>query len=128
MSSMEGSRRENHGKQPAPQWGRYKDMEGKRNILEEAKTTSSLNKLWNMWDAYGHDPGEQLLLKCWVSGASGLELEGRETQQLGSLTRAHLTHKIRARCLKPLEAAHVKHEGDCFQKQCKLPRAVDHAE
>lgn len=34
------------------------------------------------------------LLKCWASGASGLELEGREAQQLGSLSRDHLTHKI----------------------------------
>lgn len=34
------------------------------------------------------------LLKCWASGASGLELEGREAQQLGSLTRDHLTHKV----------------------------------
>lgn len=59
---MNGSRRENHGKQPAPEWGRCEDMEGKRNIIEEAKTTSSLilNKLWDMRDACGHDPGEQL--------------------------------------------------------------------
>lgn len=34
------------------------------------------------------------LLKCWANGASGLELEDREAQQLGSLTRDHLTHKI----------------------------------
>lgn len=47
---MNGSRRENHGKQPAPEWGRCEDMEGKRNIIEEAKTTLSLilNKLWDM--------------------------------------------------------------------------------
>lgn len=76
MSSMEGSRRENHGKQPAPQWDRCKDMEGKRNITKEAKTTSSLNKLWDMRDACGHDPREQLAAQmlgqwCQWSGTGG---------------------------------------------------------
>lgn len=93
---MNGSRRENHGKQPAPEWGRCEDMEGKRNIIEEAKTTSSLilNKLWDMRDACGHDPGEQLAAQMLGQWASGLELEGRKAQQLGSLTRDHLTHKV----------------------------------
>uniref|UniRef100_A0A8D0FRR5 Uncharacterized protein n=1 Tax=Strix occidentalis caurina TaxID=311401 RepID=A0A8D0FRR5_STROC len=44
----------------------------------------------NIRKDFSRHPGEQLvtwLLRCWDSGASGMELEGREARQLGSLCR-----------------------------------------
>ena len=50
----------------------------------------SLSELRDMRKDFSHHPGEQLvtwLLRCWDSGTSSVELEGREARQLGSLSR-----------------------------------------
>uniref|UniRef100_A0A8D0FLD9 Uncharacterized protein n=1 Tax=Strix occidentalis caurina TaxID=311401 RepID=A0A8D0FLD9_STROC len=50
----------------------------------------SLSELRDIRKDYSHHPDEQLvtwLLRCWDSGASSMELEGREARQLGSLSR-----------------------------------------
>ncbi|KAK4806974.1 hypothetical protein QYF61_027341 [Mycteria americana] len=61
-------------------------------IINEVESTRSLSlsKLRDMRKDYGRQPGEQIatwLLRCWDTGASRLELEGKEAQQLGSLSR-----------------------------------------
>ncbi|GAB0203775.1 hypothetical protein GRJ2_002843100 [Grus japonensis] len=50
----------------------------------------SLSELRDMRKDFSCLPGEHIitwLLHCWDNGASSLELEGRETKQLGSLSR-----------------------------------------
>ncbi|GAB0208738.1 hypothetical protein GRJ2_003339500 [Grus japonensis] len=50
----------------------------------------SLSELRDMRKDFSRLPGEHIitwLLRCWDNRASGLELEGREAKQLGSLSR-----------------------------------------
>ncbi|GAB0206814.1 ubiquitin carboxyl-terminal hydrolase 4 [Grus japonensis] len=50
----------------------------------------SLSELRDMRKDFSRLPGEHIitwLLRCWDNGASGLELEGREAKQLGSLSK-----------------------------------------
>ncbi|PKU33504.1 hypothetical protein llap_16188 [Limosa lapponica baueri] len=56
----------------------------------------SLSKLQDMRKDFSQLPGENIvtwLLRCWDNGASSLELEGRGTRQLGSLSREGGTDK-----------------------------------
>ncbi|GAB0202194.1 hypothetical protein GRJ2_002685000 [Grus japonensis] len=58
--------------------------------LEITTQSLSLSELQDMRKHFSHLPGEHIitwLLRCWDNGASSLELEGRETKQLGSLSR-----------------------------------------
>ncbi|XP_049685369.1 uncharacterized protein LOC126050896 [Accipiter gentilis] len=50
----------------------------------------SMSELCDMRKDFSHHPGEHIvtwLLQCWDSGASSVELEGKEAKQLGSLSR-----------------------------------------
>ncbi|GAB0203754.1 erbin-like [Grus japonensis] len=67
--------------------------------LNEVVTNQSLSlsELRDMQKDFSHRPGEQIvtwLLPCWDNGASSLELEGRETKQLGSLSREGSIDKV----------------------------------
>jgi len=72
--------------------GRDDDEPGSlREIETEIITRSlSLGELRDMRKDFSRHPGEHIatwLLWCWDNGASSLELEGKETKQLGSLAR-----------------------------------------
>ncbi|KAK4810468.1 hypothetical protein QYF61_004248 [Mycteria americana] len=61
-------------------------------LVNETETTRSLSlsELRDMRKDFSRRPGEHVvtwLLRCWDSGASSLELEGKEAKQLGSLSR-----------------------------------------
>ncbi|KAK4811066.1 hypothetical protein QYF61_016352 [Mycteria americana] len=61
-------------------------------LVDETETTRSLSlsELRDMRKDFTCRPGEHTvtwLLRCWDSGASSLELEGKEPKQLGSLSR-----------------------------------------
>ncbi|KAK4806240.1 hypothetical protein QYF61_013384 [Mycteria americana] len=61
-------------------------------LVNETETTRSLSlsELRDMQKDFRRHPGEHVvtwLLRCWDSGASSLELEGKEAKQLGSLSR-----------------------------------------
>ncbi|KAK4811025.1 hypothetical protein QYF61_015729, partial [Mycteria americana] len=60
-------------------------------LVDETETTRSLSlsELRDMRKDFSCRPGEHVvtwLLQCWDSGASSLELEGKEAKQLGSLS------------------------------------------
>ncbi|KAM6033078.1 uncharacterized protein LJ206_001912 [Theristicus caerulescens] len=75
--------------EPGP--SREQEEEEAEPINEMVTTRSlSLSELRDMRKDFGRRPGEHIiawLLRCWDSGASSLELEGREAKQLGSLSR-----------------------------------------
>lgn len=69
-----------------------REQEGKETeIMNKAEiVNSSLSKLQDTQKYYSHQPGELIigwLLQCCASGANTQELESKEAQQLGSLTR-----------------------------------------
>ncbi|KAK4815630.1 hypothetical protein QYF61_005192 [Mycteria americana] len=56
----------------------------------ETTQSLSLSELRDRQKDFSHRPGDHVvtwLLQCWDSGASSLELEGKESKQLGSLSR-----------------------------------------
>ncbi|XP_072715702.1 uncharacterized protein [Ciconia boyciana] len=62
----------------------------------ETTRSLSLSELRDMQKDFSHRLGEHIvtwLLRCWDSGASSLELEGKEAKQLGSLSREEGTDK-----------------------------------
>ncbi|KAK4811243.1 hypothetical protein QYF61_022140 [Mycteria americana] len=66
--------------------------EEEEELVDETETTRSLSlsELRDMRKDFSHRPGEHIvtwLLRCWDSGASSLELEGKEAKQLGCLSR-----------------------------------------
>ncbi|KAK4814464.1 hypothetical protein QYF61_018982 [Mycteria americana] len=66
--------------------------EEEEELVNETETTRSLSlsELRDMRKDFSRRPGEHIvtwLLRCWDSGASSLELEGKEAKQLGSLSR-----------------------------------------
>ncbi|KAK4810930.1 hypothetical protein QYF61_013338 [Mycteria americana] len=66
--------------------------EEEEELVDEMETTQSLslNELRDMRKDFSRHPGEHVvtwLLRCWDSGASSLEVEGKEAKQLGSLSR-----------------------------------------
>lgn len=79
-------------RQPAVQQN-SQEQEGKEiEIMNKAGIINSLslNKLQDTHKYYSHQPGELIiswLLQCYGTGANSQELESKEAQQLGSLTR-----------------------------------------
>ncbi|KAK4826016.1 hypothetical protein QYF61_003837 [Mycteria americana] len=68
------------------------EEEEEEELINEMETTRSLflSELQDMRKYFSHRPGKHIvtwLLQCWDNGASSLELEGREAEQLGSLSR-----------------------------------------
>ncbi|KAK4808525.1 hypothetical protein QYF61_009828 [Mycteria americana] len=68
------------------------EEEEEEELVNEMETTRSLplSELQDMQKDFIRRPGEHIvtwLLRCWDSGASSLELEGKEAKQLGSLSR-----------------------------------------
>lgn len=69
------------------------EEEGKdTEIMNKAEIINSLSlsKLQNTHKYYSHQPGELIiswLLQCCATGANSQELQSKEAQQLGSLTR-----------------------------------------
>ncbi|KAK4811230.1 hypothetical protein QYF61_022127 [Mycteria americana] len=68
------------------------EEEEDEELVNETETTRSLSlsELRDMRKDFSRRPGEHIvtwLLRCWDSGASSLELEGKEAKQLGSLSR-----------------------------------------
>ncbi|KAK4807210.1 hypothetical protein QYF61_024330 [Mycteria americana] len=68
------------------------EEEEEEELVNEMETTQSLSlsELRDMQKDFSHRPGEQIvtwLLRCWDSGASSLELEGKEAKELRSLSR-----------------------------------------
>ncbi|KAK4810677.1 hypothetical protein QYF61_007477 [Mycteria americana] len=66
--------------------------EEEEELVNETETTRSLSlsELRDMRKDFSRGPGEHIvtwLLRCWDSGASSLELEGKEAKQLGSISR-----------------------------------------
>ncbi|KAK4806187.1 hypothetical protein QYF61_001110 [Mycteria americana] len=66
--------------------------EEEEELVNETETTRSLSlsELQDTLKDFSHHPGEHVvtwLLRCWDSGASSLELEGKEAKQLGSISR-----------------------------------------
>ncbi|KAK4810845.1 hypothetical protein QYF61_008817 [Mycteria americana] len=66
--------------------------EEEEELVNETETTRSLSlsELRDMRKDFSRRPGEHIvtwLLRCWDSGASSLELEGKEAKQLGSISR-----------------------------------------
>ncbi|KAK4806340.1 hypothetical protein QYF61_017209 [Mycteria americana] len=79
--------RENEGAGPS-----QGEEEEEEELVNETETTRSLSlsELRDMQKDFSRRPGEHIvtwLLRCWDSGASSLELEGKEAKQLGSLSR-----------------------------------------
>ncbi|KAK4811353.1 hypothetical protein QYF61_027582 [Mycteria americana] len=80
-------RSEREDERPGPSKG-----EEEEELVDKTETTRSLSvsELRDMRKDFRCHPGEHLvtwLLRCWDSGASSLELEGKEAKQLGSLSR-----------------------------------------
>ncbi|KAK4810684.1 hypothetical protein QYF61_007484 [Mycteria americana] len=78
---------EREGERAGPSQG-----EEEEELVDEMETTQSLSlsELEDMRKDFSRRPGEHVvtwLLRCWDSGASSLELEGKEAKQLGSLSR-----------------------------------------
>ncbi|KAK4817063.1 hypothetical protein QYF61_027092 [Mycteria americana] len=68
------------------------EKEEEEELVNKTETTRSLSlsELRDMRKYFSHRPDEHIvtwLLRCWDSGASSLELEGKEAKQLGSLSR-----------------------------------------
>ncbi|KAK4828822.1 hypothetical protein QYF61_000879 [Mycteria americana] len=79
--------REDEGAGPS-----QREEEEDEELINETETTRSLSlsELRDMQKDFSRHPGEHIvtwLLRCWDSGASSLELEGKEAKQLGSLSR-----------------------------------------
>ncbi|KAK4808523.1 hypothetical protein QYF61_009826 [Mycteria americana] len=79
--------REDEGAGPS-----QREEEEDEELVNETETTRSLplSELRDMRKDFIRRPGEHIvtwLLRCWDSGASSLELEGKEAKQLGSLSR-----------------------------------------
>lgn len=80
------------------QQSNLKNRRGKRNHKAETSGSLSLSELSDMHKDDSHQPGELIiswLLQCWDTGTNSQELEGKEAQQLGSLTKG-LEHQQRA--------------------------------
>ncbi|KAK4811320.1 hypothetical protein QYF61_024456 [Mycteria americana] len=87
--------REDEGAGPSQGEGEEEEEE---ELVNETETTRSLSlsELRDMRKDFSRHPGEHIvtwLLRCWDSGASSLELEGKEAKQLGSLSREGGTDK-----------------------------------
>ncbi|GAB0177816.1 hypothetical protein GRJ2_000246900 [Grus japonensis] len=70
--------------------GSSQEQEEEETEPEITTQSLSLSELQDVQESFSRQLGEQLvtwLLQCWDSGASSLELEGREAKQLGSLSR-----------------------------------------
>ncbi|GAB0208963.1 hypothetical protein GRJ2_003362000 [Grus japonensis] len=71
--------------EPGP--SREQEEEAEPEVITQSL---SLSELQDMRKDFSRLPGEDILtwlLRCWDNGTSSLELEGRETKQLGSLSR-----------------------------------------
>lgn len=75
-----------------------REEEEETEIINESETTRSLSlsELRDVQRDFSHHPGEHILtwlLRCWDSGASSQELEGKEAKQLGSLFKERVTDR-----------------------------------
>ncbi|XP_049649800.1 uncharacterized protein LOC126035331 [Accipiter gentilis] len=70
-----------------PGSSREQEVEAEPEIITRSL---SMSELRDMRKDFSRHPGEHIvtwLLRCWDSGASSVELEGKEAKQLGSLSR-----------------------------------------
>lgn len=68
-------------------------------IINESKIARSvsLSELWDMWKDFSRRPGKHIitwLLQCWDARANGLERDGKQDKDLGSLPKEKAIDKV----------------------------------
>ncbi|KAK4810571.1 LOW QUALITY PROTEIN: hypothetical protein QYF61_004534 [Mycteria americana] len=89
LTLQKSARLERKDERAGPSQGEEEEEEELVNETESTRSLS-LSELRDMRKYFSRRPGEHIatwLLRCWDSGASSLEFEGKEAKQLGSISR-----------------------------------------